>query len=232
MMVSYRELEVNAMDEKDLIPEELQPEPENGLQDEPREESQEGAQTEPPEKAPEEKGSFKLDLYFWVQALAMALIFLILTFTLLGRVIRVEGSSMLPTLHENDLMLLQSIAYTPKQGDVVVLRKSSLLSVPIVKRVIAVGGQHVTVDYADHCVYVDGVALDEPYINELMRDPLSPMLTVLDVDVPEGSIYVMGDNRNHSSDSRDERLGTVDTRYVLGRAFWVLVPFDHFGAIE
>lgn len=189
-------------------------------------------QQEPRQDAPEEKGSYKLDLYFWMQALAMALIFLILTFTLVGRVIRVEGSSMLPTLHENDLMLLQSVAYTPKQGDVVVLRKSSFMPVPIVKRVIAVGGQHVTVDYANHCVYVDGVALDEPYINEIMRDPVSPLLTVLDVDVPQGSIYVMGDNRNHSSDSRDERLGTVDTRYILGRALWVLVPFGHFGAIE
>ena len=186
-----------------------------------------------PEKEPsEETGSVKLDLYFWMQALAMALIFLILTFTVVGRVIRVEGSSMLPTLHENDLMLLQSIGYTPKQGDVVVLRKASFLSVPVVKRVIAVGGQHVTVDYATHCVYVDGVALDEPYINEPMQDPPNALLTVLDVDVPDGSIYVLGDNRNHSSDSRDERLGTVDTRYVLGRALWVLAPFDHFGAIE
>ena len=204
------------MDDPDLFSEELPNEP----------------QPEPKKEAPEERGSFKLDLYYWMQALAMALIFLILTFTLLGRVIRVEGSSMVPTLHENDLMLLQSIAYTPKQGDIVVLRKPSLMSVPIVKRVIAVGGQHVTVDYNNSRVYVDGVALDEPYINEVMRDPLSPFLTVLDVDVPEGSIYVMGDNRNHSSDSRDERLGTVDTRYVLGRAFWVLVPFGHFGAIE
>ena len=208
------------MDDQDLFPQEFQPEPEPQPQPEPKKEEA------------EEKGSFKLDLYYWMQALAMALIFLILTFTLVGRVIRVEGSSMLPTLHENDLMLLQSVAYTPKQGDIVVLRKPSLMLVPIVKRVIAVGGQHVTVDYANHCVYVDGVALDEPYINETMCDPLSPFLTVLDVDVPEGSIYVMGDNRNHSSDSRDERLGTVDTRYVLGRAFWVLVPFDHFGAIE
>ena len=207
-------------------------EQENRIPQEPQAEPEEVLPSPPEKPEDEESPSFKLDLYFWMQALAMALIFLILTFTLLGRVIRVEGSSMLPTLHENDLMLLQSIAYTPKQGDVVVLRKPSLMSVPIVKRVIAVGGQHVTVDYANHCVYVDGVALDEPYINELMRDPLSPFLTVLDVDVPEGSIYVRGDNRNHSSDSRDERLGTVDTRYVLGRAFWVLVPFGHFGAIE
>ena len=185
-----------------------------------------------PEKKPQEKGSFKLDLFFWMQALIAALVFLILTFTLVGRVIGVIGGSMLPTLHEGDLMLLQSVAYTPKQGDVVVLRKSSFMTEPIVKRVIAVAGQHVQVDYATGQVYVDGEALDEPYINGEMVDPLDPMETILEVTVPEGSIFVMGDNRNHSSDSRDERLGTVDTRYVLGRALWILTPFDHFGAIE
>ena len=185
-----------------------------------------------PEQKAEEKGSFKLDLFFWMQALIGALVFLILTFTLVGRVIGVVGGSMLSTLHEGDLLLLQSVGYTPKQGDVVVLRKSSFMTEPIVKRVIAVAGQHVQVDYAMGQVYVDGEALDEPYINEVMVDPLDPLETVLDVTVPEGSIYVMGDNRNHSSDSRDERLGTVDTRYVLGRALWILTPFDHFGAIE
>ncbi len=185
-----------------------------------------------PEQKAEEKGSFKLDLFFWMQALIGALVFLILTFTLVGRVIGVVGGSMLSTLHEGDLLLLQSVGYTPKQGDVVVLRKSSFMTEPIVKRVIAVAGQHVQVDYATGQVYVDGEALDEPYINEVMVDPLDPLETVLDVTVPEGSIYVMGDNRNHSSDSRDERLGTVDTRYVLGRALWILTPFDHFGAIE
>ena len=185
-----------------------------------------------PEQKAEEKGSFKLDLFFWMQALLGARVFLILTFTLVGRVIGVVGGSMLSTLHEGDLLLLQSVGYTPKQGDVVVLRKSSFMTEPIVKRVIAVAGQHVQVDYATGQVYVDGEALDEPYINEVMVDPLDPLETVLDVTVPEGSIYVMGDNRNHSSDSRDERLGTVDTRYVLGRALWILTPFDHFGAIE
>jgi signal peptidase I len=139
---------------------------------------------------------------------------------------------MVPTLHEGDLLLLQSIGYTPKQGDVVVLRKSSFMSEPIVKRVIALEGQHVVVDYATGTVSVDGEVLDEPYINEVMADTMNPVMTVLDVTVPEGSIYVMGDNRNHSSDSRDQRLGTVDSRYVLGRALFVALPFQHFGAIE
>lgn len=187
-----------------------------------------------PDSKSEEKGSFKLDLFFWVQALAVALVFLILTFSLAGRVIRVVGSSMVPTLHENDLMLLQSIAYTPKQGDVVVLRKSSFMSDPIVKRVIAVGGQHVSIDYDTNTVTVDGEVLDEPYILEVMQDPSfrHPGSYQTEIDVPEGSIFVMGDNRNNSSDSRDLSLGTVDERYVLGRVLCVLLPFEDFGAVK
>ncbi|MBO5034768.1 MAG: signal peptidase I, partial [Oscillospiraceae bacterium] len=125
------------------------------------------------QKPDQQKGSFRMDLYFWMQALAVALVALILIFTLAGRVIRVVGDSMLPTLHENDLMLLQSIGYEPQQGDIVVLRKASFMPEPVVKRVIATAGQHVTVDYVNHCVLVDGVALEEPYINEIMNDPHS-----------------------------------------------------------
>lgn len=192
------------------------------------------AQEQDPQKPEPQKGSFKMDLYFWVQALAVALVLLILTFTLAGRVIKVVGSSMLPTLHESDLMLLQSIGYTPKQGDVVVLRKSSFMPEPVVKRVIAIGGQHVTIDYNKNTVTVDGVVLDEPYIMEYMADPYlrNHDMSISDIDVPEGSVFVMGDNRNNSSDSRNENLGTVDTRYVLGRVLCVLLPFDHFGGVQ
>lgn len=176
--------------------------------------------------------SFKLDLYFWLQALVMALVGLILVFTFVGRIIGVDGQSMVPTLHHRDMLLLQSIGYTPKQGDVVVLTKEfATVDQPIVKRVIATGGQTVDIDYAAGTVTVDGVVLDEPYINERMQVPVSQHETITHVTVPEGSIFVMGDNRNHSSDSRDERLGTVDERYVLGRALWVLLPFQNFGAI-
>lgn len=174
--------------------------------------------------------SFRLDLFFWLQALVMALVALTLVFTLVGRVIGVDGGSMEPTLHEHDMLLLQSVGYRPAQGDVVVLTKSSFLPQPIVKRVIATGGQRVDIDYAAGTVSVDGVVLDEPYINEWMREP--EFAHISSVEVPEGSIFVMGDNRNHSSDSRDVRLGLVDERYVLGRALFIVLPFDHFGAIE
>lgn len=180
----------------------------------------------------EEKPSFKVDLFYWMQTLISVLIALILIFSLVGRVIEVKGSSMLPTLHEGDLMLLQSIGYTPKQGDVVVLRKDAFMEEPIVKRVIAVGGQHVTVDYDTNAVYVDGMALDEPYINEMMVDSYRPDMCVVDVDVPEGSVYVLGDNRNHSSDSRHIDLGTVDERYILGHVLCVVFPFQDFGIVK
>ena len=175
--------------------------------------------------------SLKMDLYFWLQALVMALVILILAFTLVGRIIGVDGHSMEPTLHHGDMLILQSIGYEPRQGDVVVLTKPfGSVTSPIVKRIIAVGGQTVEIDYNAGTVTVDGVVLDEPYINEVMMELSYENIT--SVTVPEGSIFVMGDNRNHSSDSRDVDLGVVDNRYVLGRALWVLLPFGDFGAIE
>ena len=180
-----------------------------------------------------EETSFKQDLYYWMQALVMALTGLVLVFTLVGRVISVVGPSMQPTLHEGDVMLLQTLGYKPKAGDVVVLRKDAFMPDPIVKRVIATEGQHIQVDIPNNAVYVDGVQIDEPYINEPMEQvAYLDQGGVLDVVVPEGSIYVMGDNRNHSNDSRDLRLGTVDEQFILGRAVCILLPFHDFGVIH
>ena len=186
--------------------------------------------TQEPEEELSSGDSLKLDLYFWLQALVMALVTLILLFTFVGRIIGVDGSSMYPTLHDRDMLLLQSVGYTPRQGDVMVLTKAFRdVDGPIVKRVIAVGGQTVDIDYAAGTVSVDGEVLDEPYINEAMLPPSYANQT--HIEVPEGSIFVMGDNRNHSSDSRDVALGVIDERYVLGRAVCVLLPFQHFGLI-
>ena len=124
------------------------------------------------------------------------------------------------------------MGYEPEQGDIVVLNKTTadfLEGEAIVKRVIAVGGQTVDIDYDAGTVAVDGQVLDEPYIHEAMLCPTYENQT--HIEVPEGSIFVMGDNRNHSSDSRDVTLGTVDERYVLGRAVCVLLPFQNFGMI-
>ncbi|OUN21151.1 signal peptidase I [Flavonifractor sp. An82] len=177
------------------------------------------------------QNSWKTDLYFWLQALVAVLTALILIFTFVGRIIVVDGASMEPTLYHGDLLLLQSVGYTPKQGDVVVLtKKFEDADGPIVKRVIATGGQHVAIDYDAGTVTVDDQVLDEPYIKEAMVRP--PEESITDILVPEGSIFVMGDNRNHSSDGRNVTLGAVDERYLLGRALGVIFPFGNFGAIS
>ena len=170
--------------------------------------------------------ALKQDLYLWLQTMTLALVTLILLFTFVGRIVGVEGSSMEPTLRDGDMLLLQSIAYTPSQGDIVVLTKPfGHVDGAIVKRVIAVGGQHVDIDYEAGTVSVDGVPLDEPYIKEAMVEPPAGTYeTITSVTVPEGSVFVMGDNRNNSDDSRDTRLGTVDEQYILGRAVAVLLP--------
>lgn len=175
----------------------------------------------------------KLDLFSWLQALVFALLILILSFTFFGRIISVEGSSMYPTLHDGDMLLLQCAGYKPGQGDIVVLNKEfGSVTSPIVKRIIATGGQTVEIDYEDGLVYVDDVALEEPYLSEVMQTPQSSYETITYAEVPEGYVFVMGDNRNASSDSRDVRLGVVDERYILGRAFFVLLPFSSFGTID
>lgn len=163
------------------------------------------------------------ELYEWVRALVSAVTAVVLVFTFAVRMIGVDGHSMVPTLQNGDRLAVTAglLAGTYRPGDIVVLRKDSFLDELIVKRVIAVGGQTVDIDFSTGSVFVDGKLLNEPYINELTfreegtRFPLT---------VPEGSIFVMGDNRNHSNDSRDARLGTVDTGYVIGRAVFLLYP--------
>ena len=109
-----------------------------------------------------------------------------------------------------------------KYGDIVILRKNGVFDDdPIVKRVIAVEGQTVDIDFAEGIVYVDGEALEEDYIRE---PTYTAEGTEFPLTVPEGSIFVMGDNRNGSSDSRDYRLGTVDTRYVIGKTAFLIFP--------
>ena len=174
------------------------------------------------------------EAYEWLQILIVALVTIILVFTFVGRITPVVGESMLPTLHEGDVMLIRDIGYTdPQPGDSVGRTKEfDAARGPIVKRIIAVEGQTVDIDYESNSVYVDGVLLDEPYIREPMDDiTADPNRAQTHFEVPEGEIFVMGDNRNHSSDSRDVTLGTVDERYVLGRAVCVLLPFQNFGMI-
>ena len=177
------------------------------------------------------------ELYEWLQMFLGCVVAAVVLFNCVARLTRVDGGSMDTTLQHGEIMLIWSLGYTPKQGDIVVLNKTSVLlpdwTEPraIVKRVIATGGQTVDVDYSTGAVYVDGRPLDEPYLHEEMRRPGPPSLQETHWEVPEGSIFVMGDNRNYSTDSRDSLLGAIDTDYILGKAVLALWPLDRFGAV-
>ena len=166
------------------------------------------------------------ELYQNVRTLVTVLAVLILAFTFLGRIIVVSGPSMENTLQNGDAMLVWSLGYSPKQGDVVVLTKRSYQEDSIVKRVIATEGQTVDIDYGSGAVYVDGIALEDDYIKEAMRVP-SYGEGNNHVTVPEGCLFVMGDNRNQSADSRYPAIGIVDERCVIGRAVMVLFPVSN-----
>ena len=180
---------------------------------------------------PEEPATLGQSLYSWLQAVTPVIIGIVLVFTFVGRLTPVDGPSMEPTLWHGDMMVVRGMGYTPEQGDVVVLTKPfENITGPIVKRIIAVGGQTVEIDYAANTIYVDGEEIPPAYILEPMEQ--KSWQTISTITVPEGEVFVMGDNRNVSNDSRNPDLGTVDTRYILGKAELVLFPFRDLGLIR
>ena len=179
----------------------------------------------PEAETPEKPASM---LYDWADALVYALIAIVLLFTLLIRMTGAIGDSMKPTLHQNDKLIISNLFYTPKQGDVVVVTKKSFRTEPIVKRVIATAGQTIDIHFDTGAVYVDGVLLEESYIAEATvrsGDMTFPLY------VPEGYLFVMGDNRNHSTDSRFSEVGLIDERMVLGKVLFRVFPLNAIGSV-
>ena len=174
------------------------------------------------EKLPQE------ELFYWLQTLVTAIVCIVLVFTFLGRITRVVGHSMDDTLADGELLAVWSLGYEPEQGDIVVLNKTTadfLEGEAIVKRGIALEGQTVDIDYDAGTVAVDGQVLDEPYILEEMLWPSSSHMQETHFEVPEDSIFVMGDNRNGSTDSRHSGVGSVHRDCLLGRAVAQLEGF-------
>ena len=169
------------------------------------------------------------ETYDWIQCLLVALIICVLIFMFCVRVIDVIGASMNPTLYNGEKMLVSGLFYKPKVGDVVVFKKDEYdPNKLLVKRVIAVEGQEINMDFENGIVYIDGVAIAEDYISE-------PTYNKLDFigpkTVPEGCVFVMGDNRNASIDSRKSEIGMLDNRLILGKAYCVVYPVSQFRMI-
>ena len=162
-------------------------------------------------------------IYDWARCLVSAVVAVVLLFTFCFRMISVSGGSMQNTLYTNDhLIMLNSEFCNYEQGDIVVVNAyNAMLDETIIKRIIAVGGQTVDIDFNAGIVYVDGVALDEPYAKE---PTYTAEGTVFPLTLAEDEIFIMGDNRNRSTDSRSVMLGPVKVDYVQGEAVFLLLP--------
>lgn len=161
-------------------------------------------------------------VYDWLDSLIYAMILILLIFTFFFRVVGVNGSSMNPTLSNGDWLTVSAVSKEINVGDIVVITQPNSLNEPLIKRVIAKGGDTISIDFIEGVVTVNGIAQYEPYIaekTERMGDFVYPLT------VPEGCLFVMGDNRNDSLDSRFKTIGFIDERYVLGVAQVRILPF-------
>ncbi len=194
---------------------------------------------EPPAPAPQPKvatgpapkvSAARSGIYDWVQCIVVALLLSVFLFVFVGRVIGVVGDSMNNTLFSGDKVIVSNLFYTPEYGDIVILTSPTFGNgnEPIVKRIIATEGQTIDIDFETGTVTVDGQVLQESYIAE-------PTYTYEGVDfpvtVPEGCVFVMGDNRNASTDSRNPSIGMVDTRCILGKVYLRILPIERFGTV-
>ncbi len=170
------------------------------------------------------------DTYDWIQSLTTALMFCVIVFVFFIRLVYVNGNSMYPTLNNNDLMLVSRFLYTPETGDIVVFKKDAYdANKALVKRVIATEGQVINMNFETGQVFVDGVELKEDYIRDLTYNKLD---FIGPQTVPEGCVFVMGDNRNESTDSRNILIGMVDSRLIIGRVLYVVYPLDEFHKVQ
>ena len=170
------------------------------------------------------------EIYDWIHCLSIALIICVVIFAFFVRLIDVRGTSMNPTLNNGDKMLVSGLFYSPKAGDVVVFKKDEYdPERALVKRVIATEGQVINIEFDNGIVYVDGEAIQEDYIMEPTTNKID---FIGPQTVPEGCVFVMGDNRNASTDSRKKEIGMVDSRLILGKAYFVIYPLSQLRTIE
>lgn len=170
------------------------------------------------------KSSAITGMYSMVKMFVLALITFIMIFTFVFRVATVDGNSMKNTLFDKDKIIVSDLYKKPETGDIVVVNSTDTLGKIIVKRVIATKGQTLRIDYDNNQVIVDGIVYDEPYISTVTNEPTD--YWQIPSIIPEGYVFVMGDNRSFSLDSRDDRLQLVPEKDIVGKAEFIIYPFN------
>lgn len=176
----------------------------------------------------EEKYDAKKDVFEWIETLVVSIVIVALVSVYGFRIMNVVGSSMVPTLYNGERVIMNTFDRSYETGDVIGVKRKG--DTPLVKRIIAKEYDKVMIDFEKGEVYVNDHLIDEPYINDLTHahegEQKYPLI------VPKGQLFVMGDNRNHSDDSRVKSIGTVDERNVIGKVIFVLFPFDKAGKVK
>lgn len=177
-------------------------------------------------------------VFDWIRCVLFAVAIVVVCLTFVFRLVEVDGKSMMDTLENQDKVIVTNLFYTPHNNDIVVIAHATNYNKPIIKRVIATEGQTVKLDYDHNKIYVDGVELNEPYIkgttfsgNGRQEDLYMPHDDDGNFVIPEGKMFVMGDNREVSLDSRSATIGMIDVHDVIGKAQFVVFPFGHFGYV-
>ena len=173
------------------------------------------------------KKTFFGELYEWIETFCFAIALMVVLFIFVFRYVTVDGNSMMNTLHDQDKLIISNFNYTPQTGDIVVIYIEGQ-NKPYIKRVIATEGQTVKIDFEKWEVYVDGELLEEDYVLRREGDMHYAAFYNGEFTVPEGQVYVMGDNRNDSTDSRV--LGCLDEHNIIGRVIVRLAP--EFGTVD
>ena len=185
------------------------------------------------------KKSFLYNLFEWLDVVVASIVVVVIVFTFVFRIVAIDGASMNNTLFDGERVVITNMFYQPQRGDIVVISRNTENTYqvtknnePIIKRIIALEGDTVDIDFDNGIVYVNGEALKEDYIKE-------PTTRQGDVKFPlvvkENCIFVLGDNRNESLDSRSTDIGDnglIDKKYILGHAVLRVLPFEKFGGIE
>lgn len=162
-------------------------------------------------------------IYEWIHSLVFAVAVVVILLTFFVRLVDVSGTSMLKTLYSQDKVIVSNFFYQPKQGDIVVISHGAEYSEPIIKRVIATEGQTLSIDFDKESVIVDGVELKETYIQGHTHKEDGEIPKV----IPKGKVFVLGDNRGVSMDSRSKAIGLIDVSNIIGKAEVVVFPFNH-----